>query len=99
MKYKMTVVIYNPNTKTGNNSDIVFKLTATFFKNDDTYGNKHYVNITDCHGFDNHYDIRYDTSFRENNKAEWLECWARNYWTGKDGAYAIKELKIEKAGD
>ena len=45
--------------------------------------------------FENLIDLRYDKEFNREYKMAYLERWAKNYWTGKDGAYAIKKLIIE----
>ena len=91
----MQVVIYDPKTPEGMNSDLVMNLICEFQKIENTYGNKHYVRIAGD-GMENIYDIRYDNSFRSNKKEQWLTDWAYNYWTGENGAYAIKKLTIEK---
>lgn len=98
MNYTMTVTIYDPNTKEGMNSDIVFILHCSFAYDPTTYGNGHYVKIKgEC--FDgNVYDLRYDKTFRKDRKREWLTDWAYAYWSGKDGAYAVKHLIIRKDG-
>ena len=39
-------------------------------------------------------DLRYDTEFDSNNKAAWVEKWARSYWSGENGAFMVKSLEI-----
>ena len=96
MKYNIDVVICNPNTPKGMNSDICLALTAEFVCDPNQYGNKHFVAIYGEGFSEQAYDIRYDRSFRRDHKEEWLENWARSYWNGKDGAYTVKRIKIEK---
>lgn len=92
MVYNLKVEITNPQ-KTASK---VWDLKATFFFDPEQYGNGHYVLIKGKEGFEHHYDIRYDTSFRKANKIGWLEDWARSYWSGKNGAWNITHLEISK---
>lgn len=99
MKYSMKVRLTDPNTPEGMISELFFDLMCEFVYDKDQYGNGHYVAIK---GKEMPFgkeviDLRYDTSFDRNNKGEWLENWARNYWSGKNGAWAIKTLEITKA--
>lgn len=94
MKYSMTVIIADPNTSKGMTSDIVLKMTCTFGYDPKQYGNGYAVYIEDGEGFGNYIDLRYDTSFDPDKKAEYLEKWARNYWNGEYGAYIVKSLNI-----
>ena len=96
MKYTMNVSITDPNTPKGMYSGITFNLACTFVHNPDTYGNGYYVGIAGKEFYKQVIDLRYDTSFNPDKKEEWLENWAKNYWTGKDGAWAIKSLEIVK---
>lgn len=96
MKYMMKVTIANPDTPKGMNSDLFLKLTCSFSYNPNTYGNGHYVSIKGKDFNPEILDIRYDTSFNRHKKEEWLERWARYYWSGKNGAYAVKSITIEK---
>lgn len=34
---------------------------------------------------------------KKQKRKKWLEEWARNYWSGENGAWAIKSLEITKA--
>lgn len=97
MKYKITAVIRDPKTKQGMSSDIVMKLNVAFAHDPNTYGNGYYVNIEGDRGFENTYDLRYDKSFHKDAKEVWLAGWAYSYWSGKNGAYEVKSLTIEKA--
>ena len=94
MKYRMKVIITDPNTKKGMTSELFFDLDCSFAYNSDTYGNGHYVSISSKGFSEQVIDLRYDRTFNRNKKIEWLERWACNYWTGKDGAWAIKHLEI-----
>ena len=96
MKYTMNVVICNPNTPEGMNSDIFFKLNAEFVHNPQQYGNGHYLNIGGEHFTTEAIDLRYDTSFNRNKKKEYLENWAHSYWSGENGAYKVKSLEISE---
>lgn len=97
MKYKMKVTIANPNLHEEINIERDFVLDCVFCYNPDTYGNGYYVSIKGKDFYPLSYDIRYDLSFDRGNKKKWLEEWARSYWTGKDGAWAIKSLEIVNA--
>lgn len=96
MKYEMKVVIYNPETPKGMLSDIMFNLSCVFAYDPEQYGNGHYVSISGKEFYRQVIDLRYDTEFDRNNKTAFLERWARKYWSGKDGAYAVKTLEIFK---
>lgn len=99
MKYTMTVTIKNPETPVGMSSDLLFKIDCTFVHDPEQYGNGYLLRVKKRgpEGFQNIIDLRYDTSFDPSKKAEYLERWAHTYWSGKDGAYIVKELKITKA--
>lgn len=98
MIYKMKVTITDPCTKENMFSSLNFILDCKFTHNPEEYGNGYYVMITS--NGDGFYgqgiDLRYDKSFDRHNKAKWLEEWAKNYWNGKNGAWAIKTLEIIK---
>ena len=97
MKYTMKVTIYNPETPEGMTSDLFFNLECNFHYDPEQYGNGHYLSIS-AKGFNKEIlDLRYDHTFDRNNKEKYLEEWARNYWSGKNGAYAVKHLEITKA--
>ncbi len=97
MNYKMKVIITDPNTPAGMISELHFNLDCRFTYDEEQYGNGHYVCIAGKEFYKQVIDLRYDTDFDRNKKEEWLEQWARNYWTGKNGAWAIKSLEITKA--
>ena len=97
MNYKMKVTITDPNTKRGMISELYFNLDCNFVYDSKQYGNGHYVSISGKEFYKQIIDLRYDKTFDRNNKDKWLEKWARNYWTGKDGAWAIKHLEITHA--
>ena len=97
MNYKMTVRITDPNTKAGMMSELLFNLECSFAYDETQYGNGHYVSIKGKEFYRQVIDLRYDKAFDRNNKEKWLEEWARSYWTGKNGAWAIKSLEITKA--
>ena len=97
MKYRMLVVISDPKTEKGMNSDITLDLRCTFSYDPDTYGNGHSVKIEGGGvAFCNVYDLRYDKSFNKNQKMGWLEKWAHSYWSGEGGSYYVKSLSISK---
>lgn len=96
MKYLMTVVICDPNTAEGMNSDILFNLTAEYVHNPAQYGNGYYLSIKGQHFTTEAMDLRYDTSFNRNNRKEYLEKWAHRYWSGEQGAYKVKSLEIKE---
>ena len=92
----MKVVITDPDTKEGMTSGLFFDIDCYFIYDEEQYGNKHYVYLKNGEGFEHYIDLRYDASFRSDRKEEWLENWARNYWSGKNGAWSIKTLEIIK---
>lgn len=95
MNYKMKVSITDPNTKEGMTSELTYSLNCIFVYDEEQYGKKTYLSIsTDDGRFDNYYDLRYDEHFRRDEKEAYLEYWARNYWSGKNGAWIIKEIDI-----
>ena len=98
MKYLMTVTIANPNTPKGMSSDILFKIDCFFSYDPEQYGNGHWLKLKarGPEGFENYVDLRYDSGFNPNDKPAFLEKWAHNYWSGKNGAYYVKELRIAK---
>lgn len=95
MNYKMKVIITDPETPKGMTSELQYNLDCCFCYDPDTYGKKTYLSITSEDGrFDNYYDLRYDENFHRDEKEQFLEYWARNYWSGKNGAWVIKSLEI-----
>ena len=96
MNYKMIAHITDPNTKAGVTRETLYQLTCTFHYDEDQYGNGHYVTI-DGDFFNTQYiDLWYDRTFRRAEKEKWLEQFARRYWSGENGAWAIKSLEIIK---
>nr|DAP55409.1 MAG TPA: hypothetical protein [Caudoviricetes sp.] len=95
MKYLMNVVIKDPHTEPGMVSDMLLKFRCFFTKDDDnyTYGKKAYLSIIG-ESSDKYIDLRYDKNYHRGKEKEYLEYWANNYWTGKNGAWEIKSLNI-----
>lgn len=102
MKYAMSVIINDPNTEKGMNSDLRKVMHAVFSHNPDTYGNGYYVRIveTTCYGgmFERNYDLRYDTDFNPKFAIAWLASWADTYWNGENEAYKLKSITIRQEG-
>ena len=96
MNYRMTALINDPNTEKDMNSDLFIVLRVTFTHNEGDYGNGYWVMIKGDEGFENFYDLRYDTDFHADHKMSWLTYWAENYWNGKNGAYRLKGIKITR---
>ena len=97
MNYKMKVVIYNPETPEGMTSDLMFDLSCSFAHDPEQYGNGYMLCISGKEFYKQVIDLRYDKEFNPDDKSAYLEKWARNYWSGKNGAYAIKTLEITEA--
>lgn len=97
MNYKMKVKITDPETPKGMFSELFFDLDCSFAYDEEQYGNGHYVCIKGKEFYKQVIDLRYDQSFDRNNKEQWLENWARNYWSGKNGAWVVKSFEITKA--
>ena len=96
MNYRMKVTITDPNTPKGMMSELFFDLNCHFVFDEEQYGNGHYVSIKSDNFFPECIDLRYDKTFDRNKKEEWLEAWARTYWSGKNGAWAVKTIEITK---
>lgn len=95
MKYLMNVIIGDPNTEPGMVSDMLLKFRCYFIKDDEGYGKKTYLSIVGEHS-GKCIDLRYDKNYHRGKEKEYLEYWANNYWTGKNGSWEIKELTIEE---
>ena len=96
MKYRMKVQIVDPQTPKGMTSGLFLDLTCSFSHDENQYGNGYWLVIKGEGFYPQYYDLRYDKSFDPGNKEKLLEDWARNYWTGKNGAWAIESIEIEK---
>lgn len=96
MNYKMNVKITNPETPKGMISELYFEIDCNFVYDAEQYGNGYYVSLKGKEFYKQVIDLRYDGSFNRNEKEKWLENWAKSYWTGKNGAWAIKSLEISK---
>lgn len=96
--YMMKVDITDPKTPEGMFSGLHLDLDCWFNHKEDDYGNGWRVAIVgeDSH-IENYYDLRYDENFSPDNAEEWLRKWAEGYWTGKNGAWAIRTLSITEA--
>lgn len=97
MTYEMKVRITDPNTPKSMVSERYYKLKCFFVYDEEQYGNGFFLNIEGKDFSSQYFDLRYDRSFRKSEKKKWLENWARNYWSGENGAWAIKSLEITKA--
>lgn len=94
MKYTMNVKITNPEPYEGMENEIQMSLDCCFCYDENQYGNGHYVSIKGQQFYPQYIDLRYDQSFDRNNKEKWLEEWAKNYWSGKNGSYSVESLTI-----
>lgn len=98
-------IVKDPNEQKGMCSDIPFNITATFSYLDDSdnfaYGNKTYLGLRGTFGLNPHYselfDCRYDKRLKTGHEIEYITQLLQDRYTGKDGAYIIKSLSIEKA--
>lgn len=90
MKYLMNVVIESP-TK---DKEETLSLRCYFTRDEEGYGKKTWLSIHGNHGFEQYLDLRYDKNYHRGKEKEYLEYWAHNYWTGKNGAWEIKSLDI-----
>ncbi len=93
MNYKMNVTICSPKDETKVRT---MELDVEFSYDEKTYGNGHYLYIGNG-SFEFYLDIRYDSTFNKNKKTAYLRKWAKNYWSGENGAYKVKTIKIERA--
>ena len=88
LNYEMKVIV----GKDKNEKE--YALNCWFLYDKEQYGNGYYVSIEGSDFSPRYLDIRYDRSFNKNDKSKWLEEWAKNYWSGKDGAWIVKEIDI-----
>lgn len=97
MDYQMAVTITGTETSKGVAGELFFNLNCIFFYDDEQYGNGFFLSIKSDDGrFEQGFDLRYDKTFKKTEKEKWLKEWAKNYWNGKNGAWAIKTLEIIK---
>lgn len=94
MKYQMRIVIEDPNVEPGMIAELLFDLDCNFKHHPNQYGNGYYLSISSKGFYEQIIDLRYDKSFDRNNPDIWLSNWAYNYWSGKNGAWAVKHLEI-----
>ena len=94
MNFNLKVEITDPETPKGMSSSLIFNLYAHFTYDEEQYGNGFYVCIRGQDFYRQVIDLRYDQTFDSSNKTLWLSEWAFNYWTGKNGAWSIKNLEI-----
>lgn len=99
MEYQMRVIIEDPNVEPGMVAELSFDLTCYFTHHPEQYGNGYTVSIASDNFEERLYDLRYDRSFNHNKKADWLKAWAHNYWSGKNGAWKVKSLKISNGNE
>jgi len=99
MKYTMSVILEPPEEEkvAGLTSAWGMKVAATFYHDKKQYGNGYHLGLKPPDSPVNVIDLRYDETFDPDKPEEWLERWARSYWTGKNGSWQIKELVIKKA--
>ena len=96
MKYRIAVILEDPNSDGMLVSTFGYDMVATFASNEKQYGNGTSVVIESSAGFEVRYDIRYDNSYHLGKEKEWLEQWANGYWNGKDGAFKVKTMTIQE---
>lgn len=105
LSFIVSGVLIDPDTKTGMCGDTNFKLLATFSYLDSEdnfcYGNGTYLVVRGTIGFNPNvnecFDCRYDKRLKTGSESEFLETFFRDRWHGKNGAWAIKSMTIEKA--
>lgn len=93
--YKVVVDIIDPETKEGMYSGLQFNLDAEFSCNEKDYGNGYYAYVGGKGFQEMCYDLRY-TKFNPAKEEQWIKDWANGYWSGKDGAWVVRSIKIEK---
>ena len=94
MEYQMRVVIEDHNVEPGIVAERIFDLDCNFNHHPNQYGNGYYLSISGKDFYEQIIDLRYDRSFDRNNPDVWLSNWAHNYWSGENGAWAVKHLEI-----
>lgn len=96
MEYKMIVDIYDPNSIERMFSCVRLYLNCSVFYDPDDYGNGCYLFISGNDFNEKIYDVRFDKSFSIEKSCDWFNGWATNYWSGKFGAWSIRNLQIVK---
>ena len=97
MNFRVVVIIEDPKTEAGKNSELMFRMTASFAHDPEQYGNGYSVKIVnESEHYENYYDLRYDTEFNPKHAMAWLTSWASTYWNGENGAYRLKGIKITR---
>ena len=94
MKFKVTVVIVDPNNLSTHKT---LKMRAEFSFVENTYGNGYYFYIKGIEGtqMEQVFDLRYE-NFNPNNSEIAIAIWIYSYWTGDNGSFDVKSLKIER---
>ena len=92
-KYRLRVIVVSPENQ---QNKAAYELLFTFVYDPEQYGNGHYASIRGANFWHQVIDLRYDAEFDRNDKAAWVEKWARNYWSGENGAFMVKELDIQE---
>lgn len=96
LNYKMTVEIYDPESPVEMFSGLSLNLFCEVFFDPNDFGNGCYVSIHGEGFSKNVFDVRYDKSFNIDAPDVWIKDWAKNYWSGCNGAWSIKSLQILK---
>lgn len=93
MRFNLYITIVNPENSKQTRK---LELTATFGKSNSGYGNDTYLTVKSMYAgnFEQMIDIRYDKSFDAEAPEVYVANWVYNYWSGKNGSWDVKELKI-----
>lgn len=94
-RYSVKVTITDPKTPVGMFSALFFDIECEFSCNPKDYGNGYYMYISGKGFSELVYDLRYNTAFDRHNKEGFIKQWANSYWTGENGAWAVKDIAIK----
>lgn len=95
-EYMMTAKAEGKAWETGEPVEKVFEYTVVFTNDGDDYGNGYYMHVERADGFVESFDIRYDMTFRKDEKDAYILKWAKDRWSGKNGSYKLKAITIEE---
>lgn len=96
LTYKMEVTIANPSSE----ETETYTAKWEFHQKENDYGNKWWAKMKPLDNFkfvgDMVFDLRY-TPFTPDKTISFITDWAERLWNGKEGAWEVKDIEIEKS--
>ena len=94
MLYEVSMLIVKPDAE---QPQMEKKLKIDFYNDPNDYGNgwRVWIEYKDT-GYEEGFDLRYDTDFDEEFAELWISSFVYHKWTGKEGSYDIQKLTIER---